>query len=256
MKRTLVILASCFLVIVTVSAFGQTLSLNDGSIVQSSTNRIGVNIGSLDYYDSGQILKNLIGATNPGFEPLQQQQIWTLTTAGTATTFTVPDQYDGVPPNYLTGGTFTVIESQSGGAELGCTGSIASNTGPNYPLVGQSTYTAPSITVSTPCNASFGVGDIVVMSKSTFPTPESWWESGSRGGVAGTVTGGAQLLSDTTDLCATCGTQSLNMNASAVGSTATAASYFDSENSDNNFVLLNGTYQLSFWAKRPRALPR
>jgi len=255
MKRTLVILASCFLVIVTVSAFGQTLSLNDGSIVQSSTNRIGVNIGSLDYYDNGQILKNLIGSSNPGFEPLQQQQIWTLTAAGTATTFTVPDRYDGVPPNYLTGGTFTVIESQSGGAELGCTGSIASNTGPNYPLVGQSTYTAPSITVSTPCNASFGVGDIVVMSKSTFPTPESWWESGSRGGVAGTVTGGAQLLSDTTDLCATCGTQSLNMNASAVGSTATAASYFDSENSDNNFVLLNGTYQLSFWAKAASGTP-
>ena len=195
MKRTLVILASCFLVLVHVSAFGQTLSLNDGSIVQSSTNRIGVNIGSLDYYDSGQILKNLIGATNPGFEPLQQQQIWTLTTAGTATTFTVPDQYDGVPPNYWAGGTFTVVESQSGDAELGCTGSIASNTGPNYPLVGQSTYTAPSITVSTPCNASFGVGDIVTMSKSTFPTPESWWETGSMGGIWGSVTGGAQLLS-------------------------------------------------------------
>jgi hypothetical protein len=255
MKRTLVILASCFLVLVHVSAFGQTLSLNDGSIVQSSTNRIGVNIGSLDYYDSGQILKNLIGATNPGFEPLQQQQIWTLTTAGTATTFTVPDQYDGVPPNYWAGGTFTVVESQSGDAELGCTGSIASNTGPNYPLVGQSTYTAPSITVSTPCNASFGVGDIVTMSKSTFPTPESWWETGSMGGIWGSVTGGAQLLSDTTDLCATCGTQSLNMNASVAGSSAIANWYFDSETSDNIFVLVNGTYQLSFWAKAASGTP-
>jgi len=105
MRRTLVILASCILAFVSVSAFGQTLSLNDGSIVQSGTNRIGVNIGSLDYYDNGQILKNLIGSTNPGFEPLQQHQIWTLTAAGTETTFTVPDQYDGVPPNYWAGGT-------------------------------------------------------------------------------------------------------------------------------------------------------
>jgi LysM repeat protein len=249
MKRTWAFFASCILAFLSVSSFAQTLSLNDGSIVQSSTNRIGVNIGAIDYYDNGQILKNLIGSSNPGFEPLQQQQIWTLATGGTATTFTIPDQYDGAPPNYWAGGTFTVVESQSGGAELGCTGTIASNTGPNYPLVGQSTYTAPSITVSSPCNASFGVGDIVVMSKSTFPTPESWWESGSRGGIAGTVTGGAQLLSDTTDICATCGTQSLNMNASAAGSTATATSYFDSENSDNNFVLMNGTFQLSFWAK-------
>ena len=109
----------------------QTLSLNDGSIVQSSTNRMGLNIGAIDYYDNGQILKNLIGSINPGFEPLLQQQIWALTATGTETTFTVPDQYDGVPPNYWTGGTFIVVESQSGGAELGCTGAIASNTGPN-----------------------------------------------------------------------------------------------------------------------------
>ncbi|MGA2675153.1 MAG: hypothetical protein ABSE99_18205, partial [Terracidiphilus sp.] len=48
----------------------QTLSLNDGSVVQSNPNRIGVNIGAIDYWDNGQILKNLIGSTNPGLEPL------------------------------------------------------------------------------------------------------------------------------------------------------------------------------------------
>jgi LysM repeat protein len=147
------------------------------------------------------------------------------------------------------------LESQSGGAELGCSGTIASNTGPNYPLTGQASYTAPVITVSTACNAPFSVGDIVAMSKLTYPTPESWWESGALGGMAGTVTGGAQLLSDTTDLCATCGTQSLNMNATTSGSSATATWYFDSENTDNIFVLMNGTYQLSFWAKSASGTP-
>jgi LysM repeat protein len=238
-----------------VRAFAQTLSLNDGSIVQSSPNRIGLNIGAIDYWDNGQILKNLIGSTNPGLEPLQNRQIWALTSAGTATTFTIPDTYDGVPANYWAGGTFTVLESQSGGAELGCSGTIASNTGPNYPLTGQASYTAPVITVSTACNAPFSVGDIVAMSKLTYPTPESWWESGALGGMAGTVTGGAQLLSDTTDLCATCGTQSLNMNATTSGSSATATWYFDSENTDNIFVLMNGTYQLSFWAKSASGTP-
>jgi len=255
MKKLFAVAVACILAYFSASAFSQTLLLNDGSIVQSSTNRIGVNIGAIDYWDNGQILKNLIGSTNPGFEPLQNRQIWVLTTTGTEATFTIPDQYDGVPPNYWVGGTFTVVESQSGGAELGCTGTIASNTGPNYPLVGQSNYTAPTITVSTPCSAAFSVGDTVVLSKSTFPTPESWWESGSLGGMAGTVTGGAQLLSDTTDLCATCGTQSLDMNAAAGGSSATAAWYFDSEKADNIFVLMNGTYQLSFWAKAASGTP-
>ena len=254
-SHAIALIAIGMLVLFTSSVFAQTLSLNDGSIVQSSPNRIGVNIGAIDYWDSGQILKNLIGATNPGFEPLQNRQIWALTAAGTTTAFTIPDQYDGVPPNYWAGATFTVVESQSGGAELGCTGLIASNTGPNYPLVGQSTYAAPVMTVSTPCNAAFSVGDSVVISKTTFPTPEAWWESGGLGGMMGSVSGGAQLLSDTTDLCATCGTQSLNMNAAAGGSSATAAFYFDSCNTDDLFVLMNGTYQLSFWAKAASGTP-
>ncbi len=254
MKGNFAVFVSYVLAFCSVSSLAQTLTLNDGSIVQGNTSRIGVNIGAIDYYDNGQILKNLIGSLNPGFEPLQNRQIWALTAAGTSVTFTIPDQYDGVPPNYWVGGTFTVVESQSGGAELGCTGAIASNTGPNYPLVGQLIYLAPVITVSTPCNAPFSVGDTVVLSKSTFPTPESWWE-GSQGGMWGSVSGGAQLLSDTTDLCATCGTQALNMSAIASGSSATASWYFDSGDTDDIFVLMNGAYQLSFWAKLASGTP-
>jgi hypothetical protein len=237
------------------AAQAQTLTLNDGSIVRSNTNRVGVNIGAIDYWDNGQILKNLIGSSNPGFEPLQAQQIWVVGTAGTSTTFAVQDIYDGVPPNYWAGGTFTVVESQTGGAELGCTGTIASNTGPNYPVVGVTTWVSPVVTVASPCSAPFSVGDIVIMSKSAYPTPESWWETGGTGGTAGTAAGGAKLLSDTTDLCATCGRQALNMNAAVSGSKASAAWYFDSESTDNIFVLMNGTYQLSFWAKLASGTP-
>jgi hypothetical protein len=253
--RAILIFAVAVIALFSVSAPAQTLSLNDGSILQSNTNRVGVNIGAIDYWDNGQILKNLIGSSNPGLEPLQAKQIWAIGTAGTTTTFAIQDIYDGVPPNYWAGGTFTVVESQSGGAELGCTGTIASNTGPNYPLVGQANYYSPVITTATPCAAPFSVGDIVVISVSAYPTPESWWETGGRGGISGTVSGGAQLLSDTTDLCATCGTQSLNMNATAGGSTATAAWFFDTCTTSDIFVLMNGTYQLSFWAKLASGTP-
>jgi hypothetical protein len=238
-----------------ISASAQTVTLNDGAIVQSNTNRVGVNIGAIDFWDQGQILKNLIGSSNPGMEPLLQQQIWALPVAGTSTSFTVPDIYDGVPTNYWTGGTFSVIQSQSGGAELGCTGTIASNTGPNYPLTGQSNYVAPVITVSTPCAAPFSAGDVILMVLYAFPTPESWWENGGHGGTEGTVRGGGKLLSDTTDLCATCGKQALNMDASVAGSSAQAAWYYDGENVDDIFVLMNGTYQVSFWAKAASGSP-
>src|SRR5580658_9703031 len=126
MKKLLACATVAILAFISVSASTQTVSLNDASVIQGNTNRIGINIGSINYYGSGQILKNLIGATNPGFEPLQNQQIWALTAAGTATTFTVPDIYDGVPANYWEGGTVTVVESQSGGAKLGCAGTIVS----------------------------------------------------------------------------------------------------------------------------------
>jgi Chitobiase/beta-hexosaminidase C-terminal domain len=259
MKKFLIHATAVFFAVIvalfSASVSAQTLSLNDGSILQSNTNRVGVNIGAIDYWDNGQILKNLIGSSNPGMEPLLNQQIWALGTAGTATTFTIPDIYDGVPPNYWSGATFTVVEAQSGGAELGCTGTVASNTGPNYPVTGVTTWVAPVITVSAPCGAPFAAGDIITIKKSNFPTPESWWESGGLGGTAGTVSGGAQLLSDTADLCATCGTQALTMNATASGSRATAAWYFDSEFADNIFVLMNGTYQLSFWAKAVSGTP-
>jgi hypothetical protein len=249
------VLAAVLLSFLSVSVSAQTLTLNDGSILRKSPSRIGLNIGAIDYWDNGQILKNLIGSTNPGFEPLLDQQIWALTSAGSTSAFTIPDKYDTVPPNYWAGGAFSVVESQSGGAELGCKGTIASNTGPNYPEEGVTNWVPPAISVSSPCNARFNVGDVIIMSKSVYPTPESWWESGSRGGVAGTVKGGAQLLSDTTDLCDTCGSQALNMNATAQGSSATVDSYFDSASTEDIFVLMSGTYQFSFWAKPASGTP-
>jgi hypothetical protein len=228
-----------------------TVVLNDASILRSNTKRAGINLGSVNYYDSGQLLKNLIGALNPGFEPPISQQIWVLTAAGTTTSFSDPDPYDTVPANYWAGGTFTVIASQSGGAELGCTGTIASNTGPNYP---NENNTSPVFTVAKACPAAFNVGDMVVFSLMPSSTPESWWEN-SQGGFWASISGGGKLLSDTTDLCSTCGKQALQLNATATGSSTRVSAYYDSASTQNLFVLMNGTYQLSFWAKAAAGSP-
>ena len=218
-----------------------TLTLNDSTIVQATTARSGLNIGAVDYYDSGQVLKNLVGSIDPGFEPLGQRQIWALNATGTAASFTDPQVWDEVPTNYWTGGTMTVVDTQSGGAEQGCTQTISSNT------TGNGT-TAPTFTMAGACATSFKPGDIVILSKSFSSTPESWLEN-SEGGFWSSVSGGGKLLPDTTDLCPTCGSQSLDMVATAAGSQAQAAQYFDSAPSMDAFVLLNGTYKISVWAK-------
>jgi hypothetical protein len=231
-----------------------TVVLNDQAVIQPQVKRVGLNIGASDYWDSGQILKNLIGSINPGFEPLMAQQIGALLVPGTTTSFTDPDLWDGQPPNYWVGGTFTVVTSQSGGKELGCSGTIASNTGPNYPPGSVTTYTYPTYTTSAPCLAPFAVGDVIVLSKTTSPTPEAWWEN-SEGGPWTAISGGGKLVSNTTDLCATCGSQSLTLDASTSGSSAGVTSYFDATPAFDLFVLMNGTYEISFWAKAASGSP-
>ncbi len=257
MKKSLLGLAA-FLTVLAIHCFStiassQTLSLNDQNILQNQPNRTGLNIGSINNSGTGQVLKNLIGSTNPGFEPLQAQQIWTLKAGGTTTSFTLPDTSDSMPARYWEGGTFTVVESQARGAELGCTGTIAANTGRDDLLTNETAPAAPVITTSNACHAPFQAGDVIILSKSTFPTPESWWEN-RQGGMAGSVRGGARLLSDTTDLCTNCGVQALNMSAPIRGSAASATWSFD-DSRDDIYVLMNGTYQLSFWAKSASGTP-
>src|SRR6266702_4388083 len=130
--------------------YGQTLTISDSVVVNSTPQKVGINIGALDYYDNGQGLKNIVGEIDPGFEPVQNAQIQVINAAGTTTTFADYNQYDIVPLNYWQGGTFTVVASQTGGAELGCTGTIASQTGPNYADITSWSITSNVVTFQAP----------------------------------------------------------------------------------------------------------
>ena len=100
--------------------------------------------------------------------------------------------------------------------------------------------------------------DIITLTKTTFPTPESWWENptGGLGGGGTTVKNGAREYSDTTDLCATCGVQALTMDASVAGSEADLYYGYDGAYNVDVSVLMNGNYQLSFWAKAASGKPK
>src|ERR1700738_1961188 len=226
---------------------GQTVNFDDSTIIQPVTKKVGINLGATNDYDTGQGLKNLVGSLNPGFEPLISRQIWALDASGSTTSFTIPNIYYAGPANYWAGGTFTVTASQSGGAELGCTGTILASGGAAYP-------NAPTVTIAQPCAAPFAAGDVVVLSNAASPTPESWWENGEAG-IAPSTSNGGKLTSDTTDLCSSCGNQALTMDATATGATAGATWYFDAAPTKNIFVLMNGTYQISFWAKSVSQAP-
>lgn len=227
----------------------QTVTLNDASTVVASPYRLGLNIGDVCWYSNCNITKNIIGNNNPNMEAMEDRRVYPLAVAGTTTTFTSPINYDNYPPNYFAGAGFTIIYSQNGGAQQGCTGTIASNTNANWPGGGS---TNPIFTTSAPCPAAFSIGDIVVVKSdpttpatALSPTPESVWEA-NENGLSAQISGGGKLTSLTTGLCATCGAQSLVMDATS--GTAGFQELWDTDNADI-WVMINGTYQITYWAK-------
>jgi hypothetical protein len=119
------------LLLSTLPALSQTpLVLNDGVIVQPSPLKYAGQFASINYYDTGQILKKLIGADNPHFEPLLYQQIWALSAAGSTTSFCSTNKFDNYPVGFFTGASVSVVESA--GANLGYAGTITTNTSGTY----------------------------------------------------------------------------------------------------------------------------
>jgi hypothetical protein len=215
-----------------------TLTLADGTTTVASPHRAGINLASLNYYDNGQLYKNLVAQDNYGFENTLSQQIWALTTAGSTTTFCNTNKYAVYPVNFWAGASVSVVESD--GTEAGYKGTIASSTagGNSAP---------PCYTVTTAAPAAFAAGDEVVITFNQFPTAESCWETSTNCGVWTNISNGGKLLTDSTTPYD--GKQSLILDATAApSSTAGVNLYFDSD-SQNHFVVLNGAYEIKGWMK-------
>ncbi len=210
------------------SLFGQVTNISIGTTaIQPSVKRMGINLGTLTNYDSGQTTQNLV-PQNPGFEG----QIWNSTvrcTSGTATSCVDENQYSAWPADFWDGATYQVFY----GAAAGRTGTITKSTAP-----------ANSVGVTLNFNNS-GVapaqGDYLILRKN-IPggSTEGWWP---------TTSGHGLITDNLTDLPpGTLGKQTAALSAPASSDGASIAGYFDSL-AGKSFVQLNGTYQLQFKAK-------
>ena len=208
-----------------------------GTTVQrSSVKRLGINLGGQSFYDSGQMLRNLI-YRNPGFEGQTWQSILECN-AVTASSCTDQNVWSGWPANYLQGATFEFIY----GAAKGQTGTVAGNTVSAY-MAGNSSNPNYGATLkfSAPLSPAPAVGDYLIVKMQTPGNVQAGWWPGT--------SGGGTLSTDMTDIAPDSpGKQALEMSASASGQSASVTSYFDSWES-RSFVQLNGSYTLTFKAK-------
>lgn len=193
--------------------------------------RLGMNLGNEDYYDSQQILKNLV-SENPGFEGQEWQ---TVLQCGNATPTTCADAAnDGSwTEGFLDGGTYEVIGSGVAGAATGQTGSILHSTAASS-RVGTTLQFAP--TANPP-----RTNDFIVVRKITQGDPTDGWNK--------YVNGGASLAPEYKDLSPrTPGSQALRVRASGPGQFAAVSAAFDSTDG-HSYVQLRGPYQIRFRAK-------
>ena len=206
----------------------QSTNIAIGStVLQPSVKRLGINLGTLTFYDSGQTTQNLMTG-NPGFEG----QIWNSTircVSGTATSCVDEDQYTGWTGGFWSGATFEVFY----GASAGRTGTVTSSTAPG----GNQGITLNFNNSGTPV----ANGDYLIVRK--------YVPGGASGGWWPSTTGNGVISDNFSDLPpGTLGKQTIALKAPTASDTASVAGFFDST-IGKTFVQLNGTYQLQFKAK-------
>ena len=197
-------------------------------VVVSAVTRLGINLGDQTFYDSGQMLRNLV-FRNPGFEGLKYRSIvhcalsepvCTETTGGIAW-----------PKDFWNGARFTVLDRPTGAGGDSLSGMIAASgpAGAGYRLEAGSG------------GVGLVAGDWVAVEKEIPSDPAAGWWTKLEGGA--TLAGERKDLSPRTE-----GRQALRVEAGGVGQGVTLSSYFDSTEG-RRFVQLHGRYRLSFRGK-------
>lgn len=210
------------------SLFGQSTNISVGSTtIQPSVKRFGINLGTLTFYDSGQMTQNLVWL-NPGFEG----QVWNSTIrcmSGTTTSCVDEDQWAAWPAGFWNNATFEVFYGAAAGRTGTVTYSTAIGSGQGVTL----NFASPGVAPAT--------GDyLIVRKKVPGGSAEGWWPA----------TAGAGTIGDNlTDLPpGTLGLQTTVLTAPTAADSAAISGNFDSV-AGKTFLQLNGTYQLQFKAK-------
>jgi hypothetical protein len=194
-------------------------------VILPEVTRLGINLGDQNFYDSGQMTKNLL-FRNPGFEGMSYRSILHCNSGGAARC--VDTQQGFVwPAGFWDGASFEVLD----GAATGRRGRVLTS-GPSGGGYGLGLDAG---------RIGIGAGDWVAVQKDFPGDPAAgWWPS---------LTGGARLEAERKDISpATQGRQALRIEAAGAGQSAAIKSYFDTLEGFT-FVRLRGRYRLSFRAK-------
>jgi alpha-L-arabinofuranosidase len=215
------------LVFLSTTAFGATTINVSGTVAVPGVKRFGLNLGWATYYDSGQIMKNLV-FRNPGFEGLISRSIVRVV-SGSATGFIDENPSAHWTTGFWNGASFEVIV---GGAK-GRSGTISTSTAPAGGNGTQFVFSSSGVAPA--------AGDYVLLRK-----VES---GGSTAGWFPTVAGGGAVTDETADLAPdTQGHQAVRVSANGSGQSARIAGAFDTSVA-GPFVQLNGSFRLTFKAK-------
>jgi hypothetical protein len=194
-------------------------------VILPAVTRLGINLGEQTYYDSGQMMRNLL-YRNPGFEGMEYRSILRCVQSGPPACTDTRHSFSW-PAGFWDGARFEVLD----GAAVGRTGSVKASGpgGAGYALTLDGAGTA------------IGAGDWLAVSKQFPGDPASgWWPK---------LNGGAHIEAERKDLSTrTEGHQALRIDAGGVGQSVELKSYFDTTEGFT-FVRLRGHYQLSFRAR-------
>ena len=199
------------------------------TVQQSSVKRLGINLGDQSYWDSGQLLKNLV-FKNPGFEAGMYRSIMICQTV-TANGCMDDNQYSPQPTGFWNGATYSLLSGNS----VGVSGTVVSSTKNPSKCAGCGQI------IQFDKNVNAAVGDYFVMTQS-FPggADAGWWDN---------ISGGGTISSETSDISPnSAGKQAVLISASGAGQSASLAQYFDNENG-LSFIQMNGAFEVTFRAK-------
>ena len=195
--------------------------------LHTGVKRFGINLSGQTFYDSGQMLKNLI-FRNPGFEGETWQSNLQCKSV-TANTCTDINNNSAWPAEFLDGAQYRVLS----GVAQGATGIIQTST------AGSSSF---GVTLNF-ANAPQGLAanDFIQVSLVKPGNGSAgWWTN---------VNGGATISTELHDLSPeTPGKQALRVDAAGPGQSAGVSSYFDST-TGRSFLQLRGQFVLHFRAK-------
>ncbi len=194
-------------------------------VILPGVTRLGINLGEQNYYDSGQMMRNLL-YRNPGFEGLAYRSILHCLEAGPQRCTDTRDSF-AWGAGFWDGASFDVLD----GAAVGRTGKVKASA----PADGGYGLTLDG------SGPAIGAGDWLAVSKQTPGDPAAgWWPA---------VQGGARLEAERKDLSPqTEGRQALRIEAAGAKQSVELKSYFDTLEG-YTFVRLRGRYRFSFRAK-------